>query len=127
MNTIVRYMQGCLGLDQDAKYALLHKKDDDISQDLIERWIDLSSAESVLKDLDPQSIQERVATIFQELKKININSSNVHSIASHLYGLAKQSKKVQDACLIQVGKLSCHFQEKEIIQRKLSYLVADQP
>ena len=27
----------------------------------------------------------------------------------------------------QVGKLSCHFQEKEIIQRKLSYLVADQP
>ena len=127
MNALVRNIQACFGIDEGVKYASLHKKCDDPSQDFLNRWIALYPIEDFLKNLETSAVQTYVTAIFQELKKIEIDNSNVHIIANHLYEIAKRNERIQTLFLKQVVKLNCHPQEKELLQQRLSYLVADHP
>ena len=90
-----------------SKYEAIHKKDDDISEELATRWISAHPAIEDAHKLNSQMIHEYVTRLIQDLQNVPINPSNMTIIKSHLSTVSKPSERVRQLIFQKLSSLKC--------------------
>ena len=100
------YIMRCFGISS-VNYEAIHKKDDDICQELATQWTLGYPVREDLSKLASEDIHIYVNQLIKHLNKVPINSSNVTIISDHLIKIGSQSERMRSCIAEKLSKLSC--------------------
>ncbi len=127
VESVTYCIKECLGLTTDKKPISLNKKDDDLSQNEILQWEARYPVGPHLKNFTCEEVNSYVIALFKDLSKIDIHSSNMGAIGTHLRTIGIQNQRIRDLCLKKIQQLNCPQEEKDFLSIELAYSISDYP
>ena len=80
-----------------------------------------------MSKLNDEQVQKYVNAIFQDLKKISINPSNINEVKVHLETIGKQSNRIRLLFIQKFPSLRCDESLVKELQAKLIYAYTEKP